>query len=72
MSEGIVKWFNDAKGFGFIKMEDQTELFVHYSDLVMDGFKTLKEGEKVLFDVYEEKKGLVAKNVRKEDHGKRK
>ena len=69
MSEGIVKWFNDAKGFGFIKMDDQTELFVHYSDLVMDGFKTLKEGEKALFDVYEEKKGLVAKNVRKEDHG---
>ena len=45
MSEGIVKWFNDAKGFGFIKMDDQTELFVHYSDLVMDGFKTLKEGQ---------------------------
>ena len=63
MSEGTVKWFNDAKGFGFIKMEDQTELFVHYSDLVMDGFKTLKEGENVEFDIVQGAKGPQAANV---------
>jgi CspA family cold shock protein len=70
MSEGVVKWFNSSKGFGFIKMEDR-EVFVHYSDLMVEGFKTISEGEKVLFDLYEDKKGFVAKNVRREKDGKR-
>jgi len=67
MCNGTVKWFNDAKGFGFIEMEDGREAFVHYSQLIVDGFKTVEEGQKVTFDLYEDDKGrLSAMNVRKE------
>lgn len=65
MSTGTVKWFNDSKGFGMIRMEDDREIFVHYSQLMVDGFKTISEGQKVTFDLYEGLKGLEAKNVRK-------
>lgn len=67
VNDGIVKWFNDAKGFGFIEMEDGTELFVHYSQILTPegSFKTLFEGDKVTFDVYEGAKGKTAMNVKK-------
>ena len=52
MATGVVKWFNDAKGFGFIKPDDgEEELFAHFSAITMGGFKTLKEGQKVTFDI---------------------
>ena len=64
MSEGVVKWFNNAKGFGFIISEDGNEdLFVHYSSITMDGYKTLKAGQPVTFDVTEGEKGLHAVNI---------
>jgi CspA family cold shock protein len=62
-SKGTVKWFNDRKGFGFIKLEDGKDVFVHYSALQGDGFKTLKEGEAVEFDVVDGAKGPQAANV---------
>jgi CspA family cold shock protein len=66
MNDGIVKWFNDAKGFGFIEMEDGREVFVHYSNLQVEGFKTVSEGEKVTFDLYEDKNGRpTALNVKR-------
>lgn len=66
MNDGIVKWFNDAKGFGFIEMEDGREVFVHYSNLQVEGFKTVSEGERVIFDLYEDdRKRLTALNVRR-------
>ncbi|HUU45662.1 MAG TPA: cold-shock protein [Acidobacteriota bacterium] len=65
MAEGTVKWFNDAKGFGFITQDgSDKDLFVHYSAIGGEGFKTLREGEKVTFDVMEGPKGLQATNVR--------
>ena len=57
MSEGTVKWFNDAKGYGFIAQENGNDLFVHHSEIKSDGFKTLDEGAKVVFDVTEGPKG---------------
>ncbi len=65
MAEGIVKWFSDKKGFGFLEREDGTDIFVHYSAITMDGFKTLNEGERVTFDVEESDRGPAAKNVSK-------
>ncbi|MDI6615998.1 MAG: cold shock domain-containing protein [Syntrophaceae bacterium] len=65
MASGIVKWFNEKKGFGFIQQEDGQDLFVHYSSINMDGFKTLAEGDEVLFDVVETDRGFQAKNVTK-------
>jgi len=61
MANGIVKWFSDKKGFGFIEQEDGTDIFVHYSSINMDGFKTLAEGERVTFDVEESDRGPSAK-----------
>lgn len=62
-NKGTVKWFNDRKGFGFIKLNDGKDIFVHYSALQGDGFKTLKEGESVEFDVVDGTKGPQAANV---------
>ncbi|MBW2511967.1 MAG: cold-shock protein [Desulfuromonadales bacterium] len=65
MAEGIVKWFNDAKGFGFISQDDGPDVFVHFSSIQGDGFKSLAEGERVTFDVEDGPKGLQASNVTK-------
>jgi len=61
--KGIVKWFNDKKGYGFIKQEDGRDIFVHFTSVNMSGFKTLAEGDEVSFDVEESDRGPVAKNV---------
>ena len=63
MINGTVKWFNAEKGFGFITGEDGNDVFVHFSQINKDGFKTLEEGQKVTFDVVEGQKGLQAANV---------
>jgi CspA family cold shock protein len=64
MATGKVKWFNDAKGFGFIVREDGADLFVHHTAIVAEGFRSLAEGQQVEFDVTEGPKGLQATNVR--------
>jgi cold shock protein len=64
MATGTVKWFNDAKGFGFITREGGPDLFVHHSAIVAEGFRSLTEGQQVEFDVVEGPKGLQAQNVR--------
>lgn len=62
---GKVKWFNDAKGFGFIEADDGTgDIFAHYSYILCSGFKTLVAGQKVEFDVYDSKHGREAKNIK--------
>lgn len=65
MKTGTVKWFNAKKGFGFISDEEGNDVFVHFSALVMDGFKVLDEGDKVEFDVIDGDKGPQAANVSK-------
>lgn len=65
MNSGTVKWFNEAKGFGFIAQENGEDVFVHYSSIEGDGFKSLADGDRVEFAVAQGPKGLSAKNVRK-------
>lgn len=65
MANGIVKWFSDKKGFGFIEQEDGGDIFVHYSAITSSGFRTLSEGDRVTFDVEEGDRGPSAKNVTK-------
>lgn len=65
MQKGKVKWFNAEKGFGFIESEDGTDVFVHFSAIAMDGYKTLDEGAEVEFEVVEGAKGPQAANVKR-------
>lgn len=68
MSTGIVKWFNNQKGFGFICPEDGSEdVFAHFSAIVMDGYRSLKAGQRVLFEITQGPKGLHAMNIRSPD-----
>jgi CspA family cold shock protein len=64
MTQGTVKWFNGEKGFGFIAVEGQPDVFVHHTAIVADGFRTLEENQRVEFDVTQGQKGLQAENVR--------
>ena len=63
MAEGTVKWFNEKKGFGFIERQEGGDVFVHYSAINASGFKTLSEGEKVIFEIEEDARGPAASNV---------
>lgn len=65
MAQGIVKWFSDKKGFGFIEQEEGGDIFVHYSAINMPGFKTLSEGDHVTFEIEEGDRGPAARNVEK-------
>lgn len=65
MAKGTVKWFNDSKGFGFIENEDGGDVFVHYSGIKDEGFKSLAEGQAVSFDIVDGDKGPKAENVEK-------
>ena len=65
MAQGLVKWFNDAKGYGFITQEDGQDVFVHYSAVQGSGFRSLAEGDRVEFEVTRGPKGLQAGNVKK-------
>jgi len=63
MANGIVKWFNDQKGYGFIQQDDGPDVFVHHSAINATGFRSLKEGDRVSFDIEEGRKGPAAANV---------
>lgn len=63
MSEGTVKWFNDAKGFGFIAQDNGNDIFVHYSAIQAEGYKTLTENDRVQFEIIQGTKGPAATNV---------
>jgi CspA family cold shock protein len=65
MATGVVKWFDDRKGYGFIEQEDGPDVFVHHSGINASGFKSLNEGDRVSFDVEQGKKGPAAVNVTK-------
>ena len=65
MANGTVKWFNDKKGYGFINEDQGRDIFVHFSAIDMQGFKTLSEGDVVMFDVEESDRGPEAKNVKR-------
>ena len=64
MADGVVKWFNERKGYGFIAQQEGPDVFVHYSGINGDGFKSLQEGDRVTFDIEEGGKGPAAVNVR--------
>ena len=64
MPDGRVKWFNEKKGYGFITKDDGEDVFVHYSEIEMDGFKTLSENQEVTFELKEGPRGLQATNVK--------
>ncbi len=63
MAEGSVKWFNEAKGFGFIEQDEGPDVFVHYSEIQDEGFKSLAEGQRVSFDIVDGQKGPQATKV---------
>jgi len=63
LAQGTVKWFSNEKGYGFIEREDGDDVFVHFSSITMDGYKSLREGQRVEFEVVEGGKGLQAANV---------
>jgi len=65
LAQGIVKWFNDRKGYGFISQEDGNDVFVHFSSIEATGYKTLSEGDNVDFEIEESDRGPEAKNVKK-------
>lgn len=65
MAKGIVKWFNEKKGYGFIQKDEGGDVFVHHSAIKMQGFKTLSEGDRVTFDIEQGQKGPAAANVTK-------
>ncbi len=65
MANGIVKWFSDKKGYGFIEKEEGGDIFVHHTSINMSGFKTLSEGDRVTFEVEDGNRGPAAKNVEK-------
>jgi CspA family cold shock protein len=65
MPKGVIKFFNENKGYGFIESDDNAPVFVHYSSIVQGGYRTLEEGQEVCFDVKESQRGLEAINVQK-------
>lgn len=65
MAQGTVKWFNKTKGYGFISTDSGDDIFVHYSEILSDGFKQLKDGQRVEFNIVNGKKGPAASQVRK-------
>ena len=66
MPEGVVKWFSNRKGYGFIEQEDSDDIFVHHSAINMSGFRTLSEGDRVTFEIEVGERGPAAKNVEKQ------